>query len=106
MKKWFQAIGFGSFSQAINFNKPIIDEFRDGLLLCKIIECLERKRIKGVNYKPTTKAACIVNIRKALDILKRKSAMKLNFLYREELIQEAQQQIIIELLLNIKDAYR
>ena len=53
----------------INFRNPIIDEFRDGVLLCRIIECLERKKIPGINYKPHTKAACIVNIKKCLRIL-------------------------------------
>ena len=106
MRKWFRTIGFSSLAESLNFDQRIIEEFRDGILLCRIIEHLERREIKGMIRKPTSKAGCIVNIRKALDVLKQKSAMKLNYLYREEVVQKGARDTIIELLLNIRTAYK
>lgn len=44
----------------------------------------------------------MVNIRKALDVLKTKARMKLVYIYREEEVIKGEQEVILELLMNIK----
>lgn len=56
----------------IDFNAPILTEFSSGELLCHILSVLERQPVKGMHQNPRTTAASLQNIRKALEILKRK----------------------------------
>lgn len=68
------------------------------IFFCKLLEKLEIKEIPGVNYKPKTMAACLVNIRKAYSILKNKASMKHKYLNDEELIYKGRRDIILEFL--------
>ena len=42
------------------------------------------REIKGVNWNPKTKAACLQNIKLAFKILREKNKLKLTNLYNEE----------------------
>ena len=51
-------------------------------------------------------AACIFNIKKAINLLKSKSEMKFKFLYEEEVIYNSETHIILDILENIKLSYK
>lgn len=46
-----------------------VEGFNDGLLLCKILESVTRTPISGLNLHPRTKAQCLQNTRKGLQLL-------------------------------------
>ncbi len=47
-------------------------------------------------------AACMFNIKKALNILKNKSEMKFKFIHEDDIIYDAKNEVILDVLENIK----
>jgi len=82
-----------------------VDKFRDGVLLARLIEVLERKNIEGIEARPKTSAASLHNIRKALDSLKSKKNISLEYIYADKEVYQGNSEVIVELLKSIKCAY-
>jgi len=47
-------------------------QFCDGLLLCQAVSALEHHEIEGITKQPKSSASYLHNIRKALEVLRKK----------------------------------
>ena len=65
-------LGFDRFITTLDFNKKHLEELKNGVFLCKLIEKLEMKDIQGIISKPKNMASSLVNIRRVFEILKNK----------------------------------
>lgn len=81
------------------------DKFRDGVLLARLVEVLESKSIEGIEQRPKTSAASLHNIRKALDTLKSKKSISLEYIYGEQEIYRGNGETVVGLLKSMKCAY-
>jgi len=86
-------------------SESICDQFRDGVLLVRVLEKLERKAIRGICEHPKSSAHSLHNIHKVLDILKLKKTIPINYLYSETEIFKGNKSIILGLLTSIKLSY-
>ena len=84
----------------------IFEEFKDGVLLAQIVGILEMKNIEGINPNPKSTATALHNIKKSLEVLKKKKAIPLYYIYSEESIAKGDPEIIIGLLKSMKYAYK
>jgi len=106
LKDWLSSLGFAQVIERINMDCDVIEEFRDGLILCKILEKLEMKEIPGIIVKPKTNASKLVNIRKCLQLLAKRPGVNPHYLNIEDRILNGEGQIIRDLLWNIREAYK
>eukprot|EP00826_Nyctotherus_ovalis_P016715 TRINITY_DN14851_c0_g1_i17.p1 TRINITY_DN14851_c0_g1~~TRINITY_DN14851_c0_g1_i17.p1 ORF type:complete len:204 (-),score=18.72 TRINITY_DN14851_c0_g1_i17:193-804(-) len=81
------------------------EQFRDGVLLVRIVEKLERKAIRGICEHPKSPANSLHNIRKALEMLKLKKNIPVEYLHSEGEILKGNKSVVIGLLNSIKLAY-
>jgi len=102
--EWLQTLGV-VLPTKFSFDRPILHEFKDGILLCQIIGILEGQVIKDVISNPKSYASAIKNIRKALKILKKRMSIPQHYLNAEESIYKGDQKIIIGLLRSVKKVY-
>jgi len=65
-------LGFDRFITTLDFNKTHLEELKNGVFLCKLIEKLEMKDIQGIISNPKNMASSLVNIRRVFEILKNK----------------------------------
>ena len=65
-------LGFDRFITTLDFNKTHLEELKNGVFLCKLIEKLEMKDIQGIISKQKNMASSLVNIRRVFEILKNK----------------------------------
>jgi hypothetical protein len=70
LSDWLRQLGFSITQQSLQ--KPVLDEFRDGLLLCKIVENLEHRIIDGLTKNPKSPAQFLRNLEKVLDVLRQR----------------------------------
>ena len=82
-----------------------VDSFKDGVLLCKLVEALEHHKIEGVDYASRAPASALHNIRKALNAVKGKNTIPMYYVYSDQEIYNGNSEIIIGLLKSIKFAY-
>jgi len=68
-------IGFDRFLNSLDFNRSHLEELKNGVFLCKLIEKLEMKDIQGIISKPKNMASSLINIRKVFEILKTKKSI-------------------------------
>jgi len=86
-------------------NKEALTEFGDGILLCKIIEALERRPMEGIIKGSKTSASSSHNIRKALELLHKKKVIPLEYLKAVDKIHKGDNNTIMNLLKRIKEGY-
>jgi hypothetical protein len=103
---WLTTLGFAQIFQQISLDADVIEEFKDGIILCRIIERLEMKEILGLIVKPKTNASKLVNIRKALQVLAKRPGVNPHSLYIDDKILSGDGAAIRDLLFNVRDAYR
>lgn len=72
-----------NFPLNFNLDQTEIEEFKDGVLLCEIVSKLEMTPVENVTYKPKSQASALHNIRKALNILKKRKSIPLYLIYAE-----------------------
>jgi hypothetical protein len=104
LAKWLESIGI-KLPTPFALEQPTIPEFSDGVLLCNIVKALEHKEIPGVTYKPKKMASYLHNVRKALEVLRKKKNMPATHLYSEQEIQKGNGAVICELLEQMRRAY-
>ena len=102
--EWINNLGIG-FPQ-IDINTEEIEEFKSGVLLCQIVEKLERKSLSGIEPKPRTNAVALHNIGKALKVLKSKPTFPSNLMFIEEEIVKGKGEAIRSLLRAIAKIYK
>ncbi|CAD8138745.1 unnamed protein product [Paramecium octaurelia] len=95
-----------SFGYKINWNNEVLEEFKDGLIICSIVQKLENIQFKGLQPKPNTNAGCLVNIRKAFSVLKDKLDMPLELVIEQEKLLKGDKEYIIKLLTAFKNIYK
>jgi hypothetical protein len=84
-----------------------IPSLTDGVLLCKLIQRLERSgALPGFTAYPRSRAQKLQNIRKVLEVLSRKKRIPLSSLAIEEEIIEGNATVVVDLLHRIKDVYK
>jgi hypothetical protein len=82
-------------------------DFSDGILLRNIIKRLDRNmELKGFNINPKTNAQKLQNIRKILEFLSYNKKIPLSILKCEMDILNGVTDIIVNLLLKIRDVYK
>ena len=112
-KKYENFLGF-EWLQQIKLKLPSnmdllgekISEFRDGEILCKILEALEAKNIKGFQKAKKGSAAAVKNVSLAFDILRSKPAFATQLYFAEAYILAGNGYYIRLLLKEIYKIYR
>ncbi|CAD8140220.1 unnamed protein product [Paramecium pentaurelia] len=99
--EWLNNFGF-----KINWNNDVLEEFKDGIIICTIVQKLENIQFKGLQQKPNTNAGCLVNIRKAFNVLKEKIDMPLELVIEQEKLLKGDKKYIIKLLTVLKNIYK
>jgi hypothetical protein len=92
-------------STAPGSTAPAVSLFADGLLLCAVVEAVEHRSIEGVCKRPSARANCLHNLRKALRVLQQKKTMPLDYLHCHEQIYSSSQAVLLPLLDQIRRAY-
>ena len=107
IKSWLITLGIPIASQ-LDLTKNVLTEFKDGLLLNQIMVFVDSKYIHRVNIDPNPiyKSISILNITKILAYLKQNSKMPLDYLLSEKEISEGNRDVILNLLLQIKNTYK
>ncbi|KAL4463923.1 hypothetical protein ABPG74_005860 [Tetrahymena malaccensis] len=103
---WLNEIGLQDISKSLDLNSQIVQSFKDGLVICKIIEKLDQTRIPGLINNPKTSASCLVNIRKAFFILQKKTDFDPKLLLDETQVYEAKNHFVIAFLNQLKHAFK
>ncbi|EAR85796.2 hypothetical protein TTHERM_00312780 (macronuclear) [Tetrahymena thermophila SB210] len=103
---WLNEIGLQDISKSLDLNSPVVQSFKDGLVICKIIEKLDQTRIPGLINNPKTSASCLVNIRKAFFILQKKTDFDPKLLLDETLVYEAKNHFVVNFLNQLKHAFK
>jgi len=106
LKEWIMSLGFGPQIVNVNLDANILEEFKDGILLCKIIEALELKAIPGLILKPKTNASKVVNIRKCLNALSKRPGVNPHYLHIEDKILAGDGDTIRKLLVSMREGYK
>ena len=92
-----------------SLSDEILLDFTDGTLLCRLAELLDhstaRGGIHGVEEHPRSGAAKLNNIRKALNVFRKRKNFPLDFLWSEMRIREGDGQVIRNLLMHARKAY-
>lgn len=63
--------------------------FKDGILLCRLVSRLEGREVSGVDSSPRSTAAELVNINRALAVLRQRRNMNARWLWAADAIQHA-----------------
>ena len=80
-----------------------LKEFRNGVIICKIIEKICKVTIEGKNEFPKTNADALQNIQKAFEILYAKCSLPLKYKYYDDQIIMGNGIIIRSLLKDMKN---
>jgi hypothetical protein len=83
-----------------------IEEFSNGVLLCQIVEKLERKAVTGFQPRPKGNAAFLYNVGKALKVLKEKPSFPSCLMFIDEDVVKGKGEIVRELLRAIFKVYK
>lgn len=102
---WLEVIGV-KLPEYFSLCGSTLEAFKDGVLLCQIVGILEKKNIEGIVVKPRSVASAKHNIRKALGVLNKKSAIPFHYLEATEEIYNGDAGIILGLLKLLRKVYR
>jgi hypothetical protein len=102
--KWLESLGV-QLQSIFSLESPICPEFCDGTVLCKIVGALQHKEVEGVTHNPKKTPSYLHNIRKALEVLRRKKNMPIDYLWSEQDILRGDSKVITKLLIQIRKAY-
>lgn len=103
-------VGLGTSGSSEGGNKPCVD-WVDGIRLCAIVSACEnlkgthREPIHGVDPAPTTGAAKLSNLRKALTILRDNPVMPIELLWSELDLRAGRGETWRRLLCQVRRAY-
>ncbi len=105
LTQWLKSLGV-RLPPHFTLEAPVLNQFRDGLLLCDIVSSLEKRTVEGVSPKPQSAASALHNIRRALTVLEKKNAIPIYYAYSAEGIYEGSADLILGLLKNMRHAYK
>lgn len=100
--EWFKSINFTE-GTLIDYNSTVINEFKDGFILSKLLSRLEDITLDC--FLTSRSKKCKANIASCLQFLKQKPDFPFDFLYFEEEISSGHGEIIRGLLKNMYQYY-
>jgi len=103
--KWLLSLGLSQY-QNYSFDGPLLPSLTNGLLLCDLIEALDRTKLVGVSNSPKTTANCRGNLRRALDFLRKKPTFPPELHYIEEKLLVGEGKSWRKVLLELHRIYR
>lgn len=83
-----------------------IKDLRNGVVLCKTLEKLTGARVPGCTEYPKTTAAALNNVRKALEMLRKRPNFPKELMFVEEEVVRGSESTIIALYAAIRASYR
>ena len=105
IKQWLLSLGINDYSEGY-FGGSRINEVRNGVLLCTLLETLERNKLSGTSKCPRTNAACRQNIRKCLETLRLKPTFPMELYYVEEDLLRGDGKTWRKVLIEIQRIYK
>lgn len=105
IKRWLASLGIATYAEGY-FGGKNINEARDGVLLCELIETLERTKLAGTNKCPRTAAGCRQNMRKALEFLRSKPTFPMGLYYVEEELLRGEGKTWRKVLVEVQRIYK
>ena len=104
LSAWMEGLGVW-VPPTVDLRQPVVDEFRDGVLLAQLLSVLELSKIRGIDPSPFAQAAALRNIRKSLTVLQKKASVPVQYLHAEREIYKGNPRVLLGLLLAVKKAY-
>ncbi|KAK2949140.1 hypothetical protein BLNAU_15866 [Blattamonas nauphoetae] len=105
LSKWMENLGLKQTSP-FTLESPVIHEFSDGVLLCRLVEKLNHVPLHGWTKKPKSQASFLHNINLALENLAHNKKIPLSFLNCARDVMAGHQEHIVDLLEAIRKGYR
>jgi hypothetical protein len=102
--EWVYNLGIGIGQ--IDFNAEEIEEFKSGVLLCQMVEKLERVVLSGVEGRPKSNAVALYNIGKAMKLLRNKPMFPSTLMFIEEEIARGKGEAVRSLLRAMQKVYK
>ena len=102
LTKWLQFLGIYPTPCLVG---PKLEAFYDGTLLCHIVGILSHETLKGVEWKPKSKASMLHNLHKAIEVLQKNKHIMLDWLFLAQDLHEGKPEAVISLLSSMKRAY-
>lgn len=95
-----------SFDVSVDMSLEVLEEFKSGVLLCGIVEKLERKVISGVESRVRSNAVALFNVGKAMKILREKPTFPSSLMFVDEEVVRGKGDAIRSLMRAIFKIYR
>ena len=105
IKRWLVSLGIVTYAEGF-FGGKNINEVRDGVLLCELIETLERTKLPGTNKCPRTAAGFRQNIRRSLEFLRSKPTFPMDLYYVEEELLKGEGKTWRKVLVEVQRIYK
>ena len=105
IKRWLASLGIATYAEGY-FGGKTVNEVRDGVLLCDLIETLERTKLAGTNKYPRTAAGSRQNMRKALEFLRSKPTFPMDLYYVEEELLRGEGKTWRKVLVEVQRIYK
>jgi hypothetical protein len=102
---WIEKIGV-KIPKDLDLTQEKISRFKNGEVLCEILEKLESKKFPGVSKNLKTSAAAAKNVSVAFEVLKKKSAFGIGNCFIESKVLEGDGEHIRKLLKEIHRLYQ
>ena len=100
LEGWLEQMG-------VQFALPFrVHDLRNGVILCKTLEKLTGTRVPGFTEYPKTTAAALNNVRKALELLRKRPGFPKELLFIEEEVLRGNERVILSLFGGIRSSYK
>eukprot|EP00736_Rhodelphis_marinus_P001268 Rmarinus@m.16704 len=105
LQRWMKALGI-RLSERVTWRAEHLSSYCDGVILCQMLERLERKKLTGVTNPAKARASRLHNVRKVMDVLRTKKGLCGEYLCEEDAIVDGNAKYTCGLLWQMRRAYR
>ncbi|KAK2958765.1 hypothetical protein BLNAU_6268 [Blattamonas nauphoetae] len=105
LSKWMESLGL-KVASPFTLESPVVHEFSDGVLLCRLVEKLNHVPLHGWTKQPKNQASFLHNINLVLTNLTHNKKIPLSFLNCARDIMAGHQEVVVDLLEAIRKGYR
>lgn len=95
-----------SFGINVDLSGECVEEFKSGVLLCSVVEKLERRVLNGVEKKVKSNAVALFNVGKAMRILKDKPGFPSSLMFADEEIVRGKGDVVRGVLRAVFKIYK